>query len=137
MSAGAHREYKQAILSAHASDTLHTKLYDVGWPDAAHRVIRTPLIDEWERVGRPESGHRPREGETTGLLKRDDLDVAIVNYSVTPPAESFEGDIGGLALYAGQSVSLVKEIAPAGEIVRAIAREAIDAIASRLAPLAR
>src|SRR5258708_17612118 len=32
----AHREYKQTLLSAHASDTLHTKLYNVGWPDAAH-----------------------------------------------------------------------------------------------------
>ena len=62
----AHREYKQAILSAHASETLHTKFYDVGWPDAAHRVIRTPLVDEWERAGRPETGHRPHEGETTG-----------------------------------------------------------------------
>jgi nitronate monooxygenase len=133
----AHREYKQAILSAHASDTLHTKLYDVGWPDAAHRVIRTPLVDEWERAGRPEPGRRPHEGETTGRLQQADLDLPIVNYSVTPPAESFEGDIGGLALYAGQSVSLVKEIAPAAEVVRKIAREAIDAIASRLAPLAR
>jgi hypothetical protein len=31
----------------------------------------------------------------------------------------------------------VKTIAPASEIVRTIAREAIDAIASRLTPLAR
>jgi len=36
---------KAAILSAHASDTLHTSCTDVGWPDAAHRVIRTPLVD--------------------------------------------------------------------------------------------
>ncbi len=132
---GAHRAYKQALLSAHASDTLHTKLYDIGWPDAAHRVIRTPLVDAWERAGRPESGHRPHEGETTGRIKRADLELPIVNYSVAAPTESVEGDIGGLAFYAGQSVSLVKEIAPAGEVVREIAREAIDVIASRLAPL--
>ncbi len=133
----AHPAYKQALLSAHASDTLHTRLYDVGWPDAAHRVIRTPLVDAWERAGRPASGHRPHEGETTGRLKRTDLDVPVVNYSVMTPSESFEGDIGGLAFYAGQSVSLVKTIAPAGEIVREIAREASHAIASRLVPLVR
>jgi hypothetical protein len=32
---------------------------------------------------------------------------------------------------------MVKTIEPAGEVVRKIAREASDAIASRLAPLAR
>jgi nitronate monooxygenase len=133
----AHPAYKQAILSAHASDTLHTRLYDVGWPDAAHRVIRTPLVDAWERAGRPASGHRPHEGETTGRLKRTDLDVPVVNYSVMTPSESVEGDIGGLAFYAGQSVSLVKTIAPAGEIVRKIAHEASHAIESRLVPLVR
>jgi hypothetical protein len=53
------------------------------------------------------------------------------------PSVDIEGDISGLAHYAGHSVSLVKSIAPAGEIVRTIAREAIDTIASRLAPLVR
>jgi NAD(P)H-dependent flavin oxidoreductase YrpB (nitropropane dioxygenase family) len=129
---GAHREYKQALLSSHASDTLHTKLYDVGWPDAAHRVLRTPLVDAWERAGSPAPGHRPKEGEANARL----LNASLVNYSVWPPSESVEGDVGGLAFYAGQSVSMVKEIEPAGEVVRKIAREAIDAIASRLAPLA-
>ena len=133
----AHRDYKQAILSAHARDTLHTKLYDVGWPDAAHRVIRTPLVDAWERAGRPESGKRPHEGEKTGRLNRTDFDVPIVNYSVMAPSESVEGDISGLAFYAGHSVSMVKTIEPAGEVVRQIAIEASDAIASRLAPLVR
>lgn len=133
----AHRDYKQAILSAHASDTLHTKLYDVGWPDAAHRVIRTPLVDAWERAGCPESGNRPHEGETIGRVNRYDFDVPIVNYSVMAPSELVEGDISGLAFYAGHSVSMVKTIEPAGEVVRKIAREAADAIASRLAPLVR
>jgi nitronate monooxygenase len=133
----AHPAYKQAILSAHASDTLHTKLYDVGWPDAAHRVIRTALVDAWERAGRPESGNRPHEGETTGRLTRTDLEIPVVNYSVMAPSTSVEGDISGLAFYAGHSVSLVKTIATAGDIVRTIAREAIDAIASRLIPLVR
>src|SRR6267154_2387421 len=51
----AHPEFKRALIAAHASDTVHTKLYDVGWPDAAHRVIRTPVFDAWERAGSPES----------------------------------------------------------------------------------
>ena len=58
----AHPAFKQALIAAHASDTVHTKLFDIGWPDAAHRVIRTPLVEAWERAGRPESGQRPGEG---------------------------------------------------------------------------
>ena len=60
-----------------------------------------------------------------------------MKYSVMTPTDYMEGDINGLAFYAGQSVSYVHEIAPAGEIVRRIATEAREVIASRLAPLAR
>ena len=56
----AHREYKQAVLDAHASDTVHTKLFDIGWPDTAHRVIRTRIVDEWERAG--QSGRSESRG---------------------------------------------------------------------------
>jgi NAD(P)H-dependent flavin oxidoreductase YrpB (nitropropane dioxygenase family) len=54
---------------------------------------------------------------------------------VTTPAEYVEGDIEALPFYAGQSCSLVREITPAGEIVRRIANEARAVIADRLAPL--
>jgi nitronate monooxygenase len=135
--AAAHPEYKQAVLDAHASDTVHTKLFDIGWPDAAHRVIRTPLVDAWERAGSPSSPNRSGEGETVAHLRRGGVDAPLPRYSVNPPSDSVEGDISGLPLYAGQSVSLIDKIAPAAEIVRQIAAEARNVIASRLAPLAR
>ena len=53
-----------------------------------------------------------------------DIEVPMVKYSVMAPTSSFEGDIEELALYAGMSVSLVREKLPAGEIVRRIAAEA-------------
>ena len=135
--ASAHPKYKQAVIDAHASDTLHTKLFDVGWPDAAHRVIRTPLVDAWERAGSPASPNRAGEGEVLAHLRRGGVDAPLPRYSVNPPSDSVEGDLSGLPLYAGQSVSLIERIAPAAEIVRQIATEARDVIASRLAPLAR
>jgi NAD(P)H-dependent flavin oxidoreductase YrpB (nitropropane dioxygenase family) len=133
----AHRDYKQAVLDAHASDTVHTKLFDIGWPDAAHRVIRTPLVDAWQRAGSPTSPNRAGEGEVIAKLRRGGIDAPLPRYSVNPPSESVEGDISGLPFYAGQSVNLIDKIEPAGEIVRRIASEAQDVIASRLAPLAR
>jgi NAD(P)H-dependent flavin oxidoreductase YrpB (nitropropane dioxygenase family) len=42
------------------------------------------------------------------------------------------GNIGAHAFYAGQSVNLVHEVLPAGEIVRRIAREAEAVIRSRM-----
>lgn len=127
--------YKQRIVAANARETFHTTLYDVGWPDAPHRVLRTPLVERWERAGRPPSGARPGEGETLASSSRADVSIPLVNYTVMPPADFIEGDCGGLPQYAGQSCSLVREVLPAGEIVRRIAREARAVIGERLAPL--
>jgi NAD(P)H-dependent flavin oxidoreductase YrpB (nitropropane dioxygenase family) len=135
--ASAHPQYKQALLEAHASQTVHTKLFDVGWPDAAHRVIRTPIVDAWERAGMPARPNRAGEGQVIAHFRLEGVDAALPRYSVNPPSDSVEGDISGLPFYAGQSVSLIDRIVPAGEIVREIATEARDVIASRLAPLTR
>ena len=133
----AHPRYKQAVLDAHASDTIHTKLFDIGWPDAAHRVIRTPIVDAWERAGSPAAPNRPGEGEVIARLRHGGIDAPLPRYAVNCPMDSVEGDVSGLPFYAGQSVGLIDKIAPAREIVRQIASEARDVIASRLAPLAR
>jgi nitronate monooxygenase len=134
--AAAHPSYKERILAAHAGDTVHTTLFDIGWPDAPHRVLRTAVVDEWERAGRPESGKRPGEGEIIVRMRRPEIEVPLVNYTVMPPTDYTEGEIERLAFYAGQSCSLVNELLPAGEIVRRIVAEAVGLISNRLGPLA-
>ena len=135
--AAAHPAYKERILRSHAGDTIHTTLFDVGWPDAPHRVLRTAVVDEWENAGRPAPGKRPGEGITILSLSRSDVEVPLVNYTVMPPTDYSHGDIERLPFYAGQSCSMVNEILPAGEIVRRIAAEATQTIAERLGPLVR
>ncbi|MGH7931856.1 MAG: NAD(P)H-dependent flavin oxidoreductase [Candidatus Binataceae bacterium] len=135
--AAAHQTYKDRIVAAHAEETLHTTLFDIGWPNAPHRVLRTPAVEEWERAGRPPSGQRPGEGQSASALKRSGIELPLVRYSVMAPTNYVEGDLSGLAFYAGQSCSIVREILPAGEIVRRIADEARAVIERRLAPLAR
>jgi nitronate monooxygenase len=137
--AAADPKYQQRILDAEAEETVHTELYDIGWPNAPHRVLRTKVIDEWERAGRPETGKRPGEGKSIGKMTRGGMfiEVPMVKYSVMAPTSSFEGDIEELAFYAGMSVSLVREKLPAGEIVRRIAAEAHEVIANRLASMVR
>ncbi len=133
----AHPIFKSRVVTAHASDTVHTKLYDVGWPDAAHRVIRTKVVEEWERAGRPEPGKRPGEGQSIGTMRGREIEAPLVKYAVTAPADYIDGDVESLPFYAGESVSLVREILPAVEIVRRIVEEACGVISGRLAPLAR
>jgi NAD(P)H-dependent flavin oxidoreductase YrpB (nitropropane dioxygenase family) len=133
----AHPLYKDRIVNARAEDTVHTKLHDMGWPDAAHRVLRTAVYEEWERAGRPESGSRPGEGRVGGALNHSGMAMPpLVKYTVMPPAEYLEGEIDEFAFYAGVSCALVKDIPPAGELVRRIAAEAREIIGQRLAPLA-
>lgn len=129
----AHSVYKQRVIDARAEDTFHTELFDIGWPHAPHRVLRTELVEEWERAGRPETGKRPGEGETIGAYKGFGPDVPLVKYSVMTPTDYIEGNIEQLPFYAGMSVNLVNDVMPAASIVQKIATEAREVITGRLA----
>lgn len=113
--------YKDRVVAARAEDTVHTTLFDIEWPDAAHRVLRNRTVTEWEAAGSPPSGRRPGEGDVVGTMPVGGQDVELARYSVFPPMEGFDGDQEQAALYCGQSCSLVDDILPAAEIVRALA----------------
>jgi NAD(P)H-dependent flavin oxidoreductase YrpB (nitropropane dioxygenase family) len=137
--AAAHPKYKQRVIEAVATDTTCGTLFDREWPDAPVRTIRTKLVEEWERAGRPPKGKRPGEGQLIGRSNRTDIVFGpdFYRYGGIPPAEFVEGDIERFPLAAGQSVSLVRELLPAGEIVHRIASEARDVIEKRLISLSR
>lgn len=117
-------EYKQRIVRARAGDTVHTMLFDIGWPDAAHRVIRNKAIDEWEAAGRPPSGQRPGEGTIVGRTPFEGGMFDVPRYFVASPMNGFEGDVDYTVLYAGESCGLVNDIKPAAAIVRDTVAEA-------------
>jgi nitronate monooxygenase len=96
-------------VSAHANETDQTTLFDIGWPAAPHRVLRTEIVEQWERAGRPEPGERPGEGKAVRVSRRAALAIPLVNYTVMCPTDYVDGDIGGMPFYAGQSCSLVHE----------------------------
>lgn len=133
----AHPIYKRRVTEAREDQTVYTTLFDIGWPDAPHRVLPNETLEQWERAGRPESGRRPGEGEVIGRSRRGDLELPLVRYGVHNPSGFIEGDVEGMALYAGQSVGLVNDLATAADVVRRIEAEARATIANRLAPLTR
>jgi len=122
------RAYKERVVKSKAEDTVYTFLFDVGWPDAAHRVLRNKAIANWEAAGRPASGQRPGEGEVIGTMTMAETTVEVPRYAVFPPMPGFTGDIEHTALYAGESCTLVNDIKPAAQIVQDLMREVEEVI---------
>jgi NAD(P)H-dependent flavin oxidoreductase YrpB (nitropropane dioxygenase family) len=128
-----HRVYKERVVQSRAEDTLYTTLFDLGWP-VPHRVIRNEVVREWEAAGRPPSGKRPGEGTTIGTIKYAWSGVEPwTRYSPGMIVPTFEGNPELAPMWAGESCSVVKQIKPAGEIVRQLARDAAAALAAAAA----
>ena len=116
--ADVHPVYVDRLLHAAESDTVLTNLFDVGWQDAPHRVLRNDTYTSWDLAGRLPHGARGGEGEV--VATRDGS--PIVRYSDAQPTSSTAGEIDAMALYAGTSVGHVRQRTSAKEIVDAIAR---------------
>jgi NAD(P)H-dependent flavin oxidoreductase YrpB (nitropropane dioxygenase family) len=113
-----HPIYLDRLLHAAATDTVLTTVFDVGWPDAPHRVLRNDTYATWESTGRPTPGARHGEGEVVATRTGS----PIVRYSDAQPTSGTAGDIDAMALYAGTSVGHIHQRASAREIAEALAR---------------
>ena len=129
--AGAHPDYLDRLIAARESDTVYGVPFDIGWPDAPHRVLRNATVAAWEAAGRPRAGTRPGEGD---VVARDADGESIQRYSSAAPRADVVGDMDAYSLWAGQSAGLIHDVRPAAEIVRTIAADA-DAILRRLVGL--
>ncbi len=116
--------YKRRIVDSTAEDTVHTCVFDVGWPQAAHRVLRNTAVEEWQAAGCPASGRRPGEGDVIGRMPMAGTIIDVPRYGIFPPLPGFEGDMEHTALYAGESCALIHDIKPAARIVADIVAEA-------------
>lgn len=127
--ASIHPHYLHRVLQASAADTVYLdNLFDRGWENAPHRVLRNPTVDRWEAAGRPAFGQRPGEGE---VIARSSAGAPVLRYQSHTPGAGTEGEIEELPMWVGQSVGLVRKVQPAAEILREIVDEA-DTILRRL-----
>jgi nitronate monooxygenase len=122
-------QYKQLVVDAAETDSMYTTLFDVGWPNAPHRVLPNSTVAQWEAAGRPEPGARPGEGET---VARGPDGEEIPRYGISEPTVGMTGELEALALYAGQSAGMIETVESAGTIVRRLVEEA-EATLGRLA----
>jgi nitronate monooxygenase len=121
------RRYRELLVTADETATFHSTLFDIGWPNAPHRVLRTGMIDAWIDAGQPAPGARPGEGDVVGHWPDG---TAIARYGAASPQEGVVGDVDALSLWAGQSVGSIRDVLPAAEIVRRIMGEARSAMGS-------
>ncbi len=119
--ATAHPDYRRRLFAASEADTFYGLLFDGGWGNAPHRVLRNSTVDEWERAGQHPPGDRPGEGESVATRANGS---AISRYASSTPAAGMEGDIEAMSMWAGQSVALVRRTQPAADIVAEIVGEA-------------
>jgi len=129
--AAIHPDYRARLLAAAETATVHTRLFDIGWPDAPHRVLRNSTVATWEAAGRPASGARPGEGEAVAASARG----PVPRYACATPGPDVEGEIEALSLWSGQGVAGVTTMTPAAEVVREIAAQAREVLRSLAAAL--
>ena len=97
-----HLTYQRLLLAAEADDTEFTGVFDVGWPDAPHRVLASAVAAAISAGPDPVA----YVGE-----------MEVPRRSSTPPNSKTVGQIEAMALYAGRSVGSVRMIQSAASIV--------------------
>jgi enoyl-[acyl-carrier protein] reductase II len=130
----AHEEYKRRIVATSAADIARTSLFGLEWPDQPMRVIRNRVVREW--AGRDDRTPPPLDPpQFIGRTLLGGQEYPMQKYSAVLPTPDTSGDFEEMCLAAGESAGLVREIKPAGEIVREMIDEAERIIAGRLAAL--
>ena len=109
-----HPGYKETIVAATGDDIVETSLFDIGWSDAPHRVVRNSTYATWDAAGAPASGKRPGEGEIIAHFPSGD---PVFRYDVSAPWAGMDGDWESMALYAGSSAQLVESVLPVRQII--------------------
>jgi len=112
---GAHQEYVEALLGASGDDTVLTDAFSMMWPAAPHRVL-TKCVTAASRSDREPVGETTLGGVT----------FPVTRWSVVSPNASTTGDIGAMALYAGQGVGAVDRVQPAGEVVAELSGQLVQ-----------
>jgi len=111
--ADVHPDYLDRLIEAEPADTVLTNLFDGGWPDAPHRVIRNDTLAAWEAAGKPKPGQRPGEKEPIAARAGHH----VIRYDDSQPTRDTVGDVTQMAMYAGTSVRAVIRREPAAAIV--------------------
>lgn len=129
LEANVHEEYKRRLVQAAGAETVYSWIFgneDPGFNPM--RVLRTKAVTEWNHrlgevplpvAGRAQIGTTVIGGETVPLRQFERL----------LPTPETEGDWDQMPFLAGQGVGLVRDIAPAAEVVERMMAQAAELLA--------
>jgi nitronate monooxygenase len=126
--ASVHPAWRRHIRDASETGTLHSTLFDRGWPNAPARTLRNSTVRAWERAGRPAAPTRPGEDD---VVARAPDGRRLYRYGADAAAAGVTGDVEALALYAGQGAGIVHDVLPAAAIVEELTSGAAASLARR------
>lgn len=124
----AHDYHKQRVVAAGAGDTVLTDVYVLNWP--AHAAVRVIANSVTDGLGFATLGHDP-EALPRQVIAHE-AERPIYRYSTDSPLRITTGDLEAMALFAGQGLSAITDIVPAGVRLRCIVAEA-EACLARVA----
>lgn len=119
----AHPDYKRALVDAAEADTVYTRLFDSGWPDAPHRVLRNSTTRLGETAAQRGDGDVRPDAET--VLGHMSDGSPIKRYSDMEPRRGTTGQIEAMCMYAGQSCGVIHDIPSAGDLVALLWDDAV------------
>lgn len=115
----AHHLYKKKLVEL--DNTEYTNVFGRSRWSAPHRVLETPFFNNWRNL----PDHENEENQLViGHSVIHERQKEIRRFAGTVPNATTTGDIESMVMYAGQGVGLIKEILPAGEVVRRLLDEA-------------
>lgn len=127
----AHPEYKRRLVEAVGTDARLTPIFGPEMPRFnPMRVLENRVVREY--LGREDEVPSDTSGEpvigSTVFMGRE---VTLRRFTSWVPVPATVGDLEEMPLLAGQGVGTVRDVRPAGEIVREMAEDAAE-ILSRL-----
>src|SRR5205823_174786 len=115
-----HEAFKKLIVESDGTDTIVTDIADIlmgaEWPGALERIARNRLVERW--LGRTNELRRRREEVLPAMRKARG-----------------QGDGDEAILYWGQTVALIDEVVPAGQVIEQMVAEAEAILRERLPSL--
>jgi nitronate monooxygenase len=108
----AHPAYVDALIAATADDTEITTAFNLGWPDAPHRVLKASLA----------AAHAATD-DVVGTMRVGSMEFPVTRFSTAFPMKGTTGDIAAMCMYAGTSVDGLRMRQSAAEIVAELCSE--------------
>ncbi|MCL7041012.1 hypothetical protein MKW94_004876, partial [Papaver nudicaule] len=108
--------YKQQLLHYTEADTDYTDLYSRASWVAPTRVLNTPFHQKWKPV--PQDVSNNEDQPIVGYSIIFGGETIIRRFAGQVANQTTAGELENMVMYGGQGVGLVKDILPAGDIVK-------------------